>query len=119
MRNGDSDYLQIPSSIAQMVSGGDGLCDRFSVKAVAIGLAKGKPGPANGEFTVGGTHRAYLTLNRAAGGPVTALVASPAQAGALKGKAGGKDQRGNMSASSRPWSRRRRAPARKASTKAR
>jgi len=98
-----------------MVSGGDGLCDRFSVKAVAIGLAIGKPWPANGEST----HRAYLTLNRAAGGPVTALVASPAQAGALKCKAGGKDQRGNMSASSRPWSRRRRAPARKASTKAR
>ena len=36
-----------------MVSGDDGLCDRFSVKAVAIGLAKGKPGPENGEFTVG------------------------------------------------------------------
>jgi hypothetical protein len=44
---------------------------------------------------------------------------SPDQAGALNGKGGGKAQRGNISLSLWERSHRRKAPARKASTKAR
>jgi len=50
---------------------------------------------------------------------LNAMAASPGQAGALNGKGGGKAQRGNISLSSLARSRRRKAPARKASTKAR
>ena len=60
-----------------------------------------------------------FSIGRFCSGPVNAKVSSPGQSGVLKGKAGGKDQRGNMSANSHARSRSRWAPARKASTKAR
>jgi len=59
------------------------------------------------------------SLSRAASGSLSTAIASPGQAGALKGSGGGKAQRGNISLSSRARSRKRSAPARKASTKAR
>jgi hypothetical protein len=70
-------------------------------------------------IAVDGRRRADLSLGGSGSSPVSVEVACPGQAGALKGKAGGKAQRGNMSASSRARSRMRWAPARKASTKAR
>jgi hypothetical protein len=70
-------------------------------------------------IAVDGGRRADVSLGVSGSSPVSVEVACPGQAGALKGKAGGKAQRGNMSASSRARSRMRWTPARKASTKAR
>ena len=52
-------------------------------------------------IAVDGRRRADLSLGGSGSSPVSVEVACPGQAGALKGKAGGKTQRGNMSASSR------------------
>ena len=68
---------------------------------------------------VDGKHWAELSLNGMPGGSTGAVMSGPSYSGALNGKAGGKAQRGKMSTNSRARSRRRRAPARKASTKAR
>jgi hypothetical protein len=62
---------------------------------------------------------AVLTVDRTARGPAGVVVGSPSQAGALKGNAGGKAQRGNIPPISRARWCRRRTPARKASTNAR
>ena len=70
-------------------------------------------------IAVDGRRRADLSLGGSGSSPVSVEVARPGQAGPLKGKAGGKAQRGNISASSRARSRMRWTPARKASTKAR
>jgi hypothetical protein len=82
-----------------------------------------KPGPRlhgqNSVFSDGDIHWTDSSLGRSASSSAHAVVFSSGQAGALNGKGGGKDQRGNISFSSCARSRKRRAPARKASTKAR
>jgi hypothetical protein len=70
-------------------------------------------------IAVDDSRRADLSLGGSGSSLVSVEEACPGQAEALKGKAGGKAQRGNMSASSPARSRMRWATARKASTKAR
>jgi hypothetical protein len=72
-----------------------------------------------GDGDAAGSRRTDLNPDRSARGAVVLVVTGPSQAWAAKGSCGGKAPRGNMSLISRARWRRRRTPARKASTNAR
>ena len=58
-------------------------------------------------FSEDATRQTDPSLSRSTNSSLNAVVSSPGQTGALKGKGGGKAQRGNISLSSRARSRRR------------
>ena len=103
-----------------MAGKGDDQDGRFYRDTCSLQTSKGKDcSEKNSMFSDDATHWTDPSLYCLASCSVSAVVASPGQAGAVKGKGGGKAQRGNISLNSRARSRKRRAPARKASTKAR